>query len=255
MKITKIKKSKKKVTIVFGEEKLEILPATYASFNLYINKDISDDELSSIKKENEIEKYFVLATQKLLRGSYSPNKIEEFLKKKGAKKEEIKKVLDKLRKYDFINEKKLVAEIISFCDSKHYGYYKIIKMLNDKKVSKKEIENVEYNSIREEKEAKIQIETLEKRYKNKNEFSRKKAIFSALVRYGFEESLSLELVNKISNSNHMHEINVLKLDYEKCFLKYSKKYVGYELNQKITSSLLSKGYRINDINYVKETRK
>ncbi len=128
-------------------------------------------------------------------------------------------------------------------------------MLNDKKVSKKEIGNVEYNSIREEKEAKIQIETLEKRYKIKNEFSRKKAIFSALVRYGFEESLSLELVNKISNSNHMHEINVLKLDYEKCFLKYSRKYKGKELNQKIITSLLSKGYRINDINYVKELKR
>ena len=113
---------------------------------------------------------------------------------------------------------------------------------------------IKYNLKREEKEAKLQIEILEKRYKNKNDFGRKKAIFSTLVRYGFDESLSLELVNKLSNSNHMHEINVLKLDYDKCFLKYSKKYVGFELNQKITACLLSKGYRINDINYVKETK-
>ena len=255
MKILKIKKTKSKVILTLDNEKLEIYPATYASFNLYLNKVIEEDELSRIKEENKIEDYFIYATKRLMLAAYSPNKIEEFLFKKGAKKAEIKKVIEKLRKYDFINEEKMVEEIISFCDSKHYGYHRIIKMLNEKKISPKVISKVEYNSKREEKQCLLKLKCLENKYKNKNENSRKKAIFSALVRYGFDESISLELVNKCSNSNHTHEINVLKLDYDKCFLKYSKKYVGFELNQKITNSLLSKGYRINDINYVKERRK
>ena len=255
MKIVKIKKTKNKVTIILDTEKVEILPVTYASYNLYINKIIEEHELLKIKEDDKIERYFIIATQRLMLGAYSPKKIEEYLQKKGAKKPEIKKVLEKLRKYDFINEKKMVEEIISFCDSKHYGYFRIIKMLNERKISQKEIQKVEYNSIREEKEAILQIEILKNRYKNKNDFGRKKSIVSSLVRYGFDESLSLELANKFSNSNHMHEINVLKLDYDKCFSKYSRKYVGFELNQKITASLLSKGYRINDINYVKELRK
>ena len=255
MKITKIKKTKSKVIVTFDGGKIELYPSTYASYHLYINKIIEEAELSKMKEENKIEEYFLYATRRLVLTSYSPNKIEEFLYKKGANKSQIKKVLEKLRKYDFINESKMVEEIISFCDSKHYGYYRIIKMLNDKKISKEEIAKVEYNSIREEKECELQIKLIQNRYKNKNEFNRKKSIFSALVRCGFDESLSLELVNKFSNSNHIHEINVLKLDYQKCFLKYSRKYTGFELSQKITNSLLSKGYRINDINYVKELQK
>ncbi|MBQ0009247.1 MAG: RecX family transcriptional regulator [Firmicutes bacterium] len=255
MKITKINKTDSKVTIYFDKEKLEFYPATYASYHLYINKIIEESELSKMKEDNKIEEYFLYATKRLILTSYSPSKIEEFLLKKGANKTQIKKVIEKLRKYDFINESKMVEEIISFCDSKHYGFYRIIKMLNDKKISKEEIAKVEYNSIREKKECELQVKLLQNKYKNKNEFNRKKSIYSALLRYGFDESISLELVNKFSNSNHFHEINVLKLDYQKCFSKFSRKYTGYELSQKITVSLLSKGYRINDINYVKELQK
>ena len=255
MKITKIKKTKSTVILTIDNARIELYPSTYASFNLYLNKEIEVNELNKIKEENKIEGYFIAATKRLILSAYSPNKIEEFLFKKGAKKKEIKQVLDKLRKYDFINEDKMAEEIISFCDSKHYGYHRIIKMLNEKKISSKVVQKVEYNSIREEKQCILQLKSLENKYKNKNEFSRKKALFYALVRYGFDEALSLELVNKCSNSNHTHEINVLKLDYDKCFLKYSRKYVGFELNQKITNYLLSKGYRISDINYVKENRK
>ena len=255
MKITKIRKTKDKVIITFDEGKLELFPSIYASYHLYINREIEEKELSLIKEENKIEEYFVCATKRLILGSYSTNKIEEFLYKRGAKKDQIIKVIEKLRKYDFLNEKKMVQEIVSYCDSKHYGYHRIIKMLNDRKISQEEIKKLEYNSKREEKEGFLQAELLNNRNKNKNDSNRKKAIFSGLVRYGFDEQLSLELVNKFSNSNHMHEINMLKLDYDKCFSKYSRKYVGHELNQKITNSLLSKGYRMNDINYVKELKK
>ena len=255
MKIIKIKKTKSKITVIIDDEKLDLYPSTFASYNLYINKIIEESDLIKIKEDNEIEGYFIYATKRLILTAYSPVKVEEFLLKKGAKKNQIKKVLEKLRKYDFINESKMVEEIISFCDSKHYGFYRIIKMLNDKKVSQKEIDKVKCNLKREEKEGILQIKLLENRYKNKNDFGRKKAMYSAMVRYGFDEQISLELVNKFSNSNHNHEINMLKLEYDKSFSKYSRKYVGYELNQKITEHLLNKGYRINDINYVKENKK
>ena len=173
MKITKINKTKSKVTLIFENEKLEIYPSTCASYNLYINKIIEEDELNKIKEDNKIEGYFIYATKKLMFAAYSPNKIEEFLLKKGANKTEIKKVLEKLRKYNFIDEEKMVEEIISFCDSKHYGFYRIAKMLNDRKISKKEIDKVEYNSKREEKQCEIQIKLLQNRYKNKNEYGSK----------------------------------------------------------------------------------
>ena len=43
---------------------------------------------------------------------------------------------------------------------------------------------------------------------------------------------------------------MLKLEYSKLVSRYSRKYKGRELNNKVVTSLLSKGYRINDINKI-----
>ena len=43
---------------------------------------------------------------------------------------------------------------------------------------------------------------------------------------------------------------MLKLDYSKLVSRYSRKYNGRELNNKVVTSLLSKGYQINDINKI-----
>ena len=43
---------------------------------------------------------------------------------------------------------------------------------------------------------------------------------------------------------------MLKLDYSKLVSSYSRKVKGKELKDKITKSLLSKGYRYNDIQHV-----
>ena len=43
---------------------------------------------------------------------------------------------------------------------------------------------------------------------------------------------------------------MLELDYSKLVSSYSRKLKGKELNKKITKSLLSKGYRLIDIQLV-----
>lgn len=253
MKIIKVKKYKEKVKIILDDSRnIEVLPTISDEFNLYINKIIDENELFKIETENKIEGFYLLAIKQILQRQISPNKVKDYLRKKNAKKEEITKVLEKLRKFGFINEEKLVEELLDFCDAKHYGFNRIIQVLKNKHISEKMINSIEYNSKREKKHAEIQIEKLTKKFRNKNFNSLKKSVFASLIRLGFNEDISLELVNKISNSNHKNEINMLKLEYEKTFSKYSKKYKGIELRSKITNHLLSKGYQINDIKYVKE---
>lgn len=247
MKIIKIKKTKLKVLVTLDEGKLELFPSTYASHSLYINKIIDENEISEIKEENKIEEYFLFSVKRLMLNDYSPKKVEELLQKKGANKIQVKKVIEKLQKYNFINEEKLVEQIISYCDSKHYGFFRITKMLNDRKISSSEIKKVKYNLKREENEAKIQAQVLLRKYKNKSASETKKAVYQGLIRNGFDEELSREISGSLITYNHIHEINVLKLDYQKYFLKYSIKYQGYELESRITEALLCKGYRNEDI--------
>ena len=219
---------------------------------MYKNKSISIHQFNTLTRANRIEEYYTLALQKLAISSFSNKKIEEILIKKGATKEICKIVLERVRKLNFIDEKKIIEEIISFCDLKHYGFIRLKKMLYDRRISEKEIRNVEYNSKREEEQAFLLIKNLEKKYAKNNNTQRKSKVYSALLRNGFEEQLSLELVNKYANSNHINEINVLQLDYAKSISKFKNKYHGADLSKKITNYLLSKGYKPNDINFVKE---
>lgn len=202
-----------------------------------------------LKKEDKIDKYFQLAVKKMLVMNYSPRKMKDFLIKKGASKAEADIVISKLTRYSIIDEEEFVKDVISYCDAKHYGYNKIIQMLKQRQISDKYIASVIINHERENKEAQIQCNILQKRYKNKNNANLKKSIYSALIRYGFEENVASLYASRVFNSTKI-ELNVLKLDYQKLFLKWSKKLKGNELKQKLIKSLLCKGYRISDINLV-----
>ena len=201
------------------------------------------------KEEKRIDDLFQKAVQKISINDYSPNKIKEFLKKKGASYSEIEIVVQKLNKYDLLNEDELISNVISFCDSKHYGFNRIIKMLNDRQVSKDKIAKLNKDESRETKEVIEQTKRLVKRHKKKNTANLKRNVYSALIRYGFDENIASLESSKVFNSP-VNELNMLKLEYSKLVSSYSRKVKGKELKDKITKSLLSKGYRFYDIQHV-----
>lgn len=255
MKIINIKKKKKCFEIEFSSGKrLSVLDSTKDEFNLFTNKEIDSKTFSLIKKENKIQEYFVIAVKRLLISDYSPNKLKEFLFKKGASKTEIDEVLKKLRKYSFLNEEEIIENVISFCDAKHYGFNRIISMLKARQIDEKKIAKVKYNLKREQTEALAQQNILVRKYKNKNTANLKGTVYSSLVRYGFDDEIASLCSSSLHNST-INELNMLKLDYIKIFSSYSRKLNGKELTQKLIDKLLMKGYRYKDIKKVLEDEK
>ena len=122
-------------------------------------------------------------------------------------------------------------------------------MLKDRGISLDKINKIKPDHQRETKEAVEQTKRLIKRYKKKNTVNLKRSIYSSLIRYGFDESIASLESSKVFNSLS-NELNMLKLDYSKLVSSYSRKLKGKELENKITKSLLSKGYRFNDIQRV-----
>lgn len=55
------------------------------------------------------------------------------------------------------------------------------------------------------------------------------------------------MTSKVKEANSKDELVKLKVDYQKTKDRLSRKYKGKELKQKVMSSLLSKGYRLNDV--------
>ena len=198
------------------------------------------------KEKDEVQELFTFAVKSLIVREYSPSKLKEYLLKKNKNKEVVIEVIKKLERYQLLNEDERVERIIDFCDAKHYGYNRIIKMLKDRQISKDKIEKVKYNEKRELEEATKQRENLVRRYKRKNMVNLKRNVYSALIRYGFDENIASYEASKVFNSPSK-ELNMLKLDYSKLLSSYSRKVKGKELNNKITKALLSKGYRLSDI--------
>lgn len=206
-----------------------------------------------MKKKKQIlkneDKLFVLAQKKLAVSNLSSKKMKEYLKKNGGSKKEIEEVISKLKKYSFLDEDELIKDVISYCDAKHYGYNKIIMMLKQKEVDISKINKISKNESRELKESRQMLNSLKKRYKNKSTVNLKQSVYSALIRYGFDENIASMRVSEVFNS-YQEELNVLKLDYSKLILSYSKKLKGRKLKEKIKDTLLNKGYKLNDIRKV-----
>ena len=105
-----------------------------------------------MKKEkiDKIDQLFLDAQKKLGSSNCSVMKMREFLKKKGGNKKEINEVIFKLKKYSFLDEDEMVKNVISYCDTKHYGYNKIISMLKQREIDKSKISKIQLDFFREE---------------------------------------------------------------------------------------------------------
>lgn len=210
---------------------------------------MKNSKQTKINKLDEVDKLFDIAIKRLIVRDCSPAKLKEYLLKKTKNKKAVDEVVKKLQRYQLLNEDELIERIIEYCDSKHYGYNRIILMLKTRGISLNKIKNVKLDHQRETKEALEQAKRLVKRYKSKNTVNLKRSVYSALIRYGFDENIASLESSKVFNSPSS-ELNMLKLDYSKLVSRYSRKYNGRELNNKVVTSLLSKGYQINDINKI-----
>ena len=201
------------------------------------------------KEKDEVQELFTLAVKRLIVRDYSPSKLREYLLKKNKNKKVVDEVIKKLQRYQLLNEDELIERVIEYCDSKHYGYNRIILMLKTRGISLNKINNVKLDHQRETKEAIEQTKRLVKRYKGKNTVNLKRSVYSALVRYGFDENIASLESSKVFNSPSS-ELNMLKLEYSKLISRYSRNLKGNKLKDKVIKTLLVRGYKINDINKV-----
>lgn len=203
------------------------------------------------QKLDKTDQLFIDAQKKLANSNASLKKMREFLKKKGGNKKEINAVIEKLKRYSFLDEDEIVKNVISYCDTKHYGYNKIISMLKQREIGKSKISRIQLDFFREEYQSRQMTKRLKKRYKNRSTLNLQQAIYCALLRYGFEANIASKRALEVYNLPQ-EELNVLELDYLKLLSSNSLKLVDNNKKEKITDVLLSKGYRLNDIRKVEK---
>ena len=254
-KILRVKIGVKKVVLIFDNgDKFEILPNTYTEYNFFPGKALSKKDIDVIKFNDEIGKYLEYSTKLLASKAYSKHQLKEKLIKKGAKEAQIEAIIDRLVKYQLLDDKEVIKDFLDYANYKHFGYNKIKDELSKKGISSIYIEKIKYDEDREIKHASILLEGYIKKYSRYNYYQTKRHIYEALLRQGYTYDVATKVCEKLPPLDEKKEFELLKVDYQKAKKKYEGKYGPYETIDKISEYLMQKGYRYKDIAKLKEKK-
>ena len=246
--ISKVKVNKKNVVIHFVDRtKINCVPEVMASFYLYEGKELSNKAIKEIEEFNASASLMKYALSLLKKNHYSEWKMREKLYNKEGKKKDVDRVIKSLKENDLINDKMLVLDTIEYGNERNIGKNKIIQELANKGVFMESINQNLFSHSLEKKKAMNNLSKLEKKYDRYNYESKKQHIYHALLSLGFDNDIALEVMNSVKAPNDKSEKEKLFKDFDKAYIKYKRQYDGYDLKNKVVTSLRSKGYRLNDI--------
>ena len=246
--IKKIKVNKKSIVISFSDgEKIEISEEAYVSNYLYVGKELSQKDIDKLLMVSSVKKLSSYAMSLLTKNHYTEWKMREKLYEKGGEKEAVDYIINKLKELDLIDDKAFIEDYLGYAEERGFGKNKIKQELLKKGIFAEEIEKIRFNSNIEKKKAVALIPMLEKRYAKYSYQQKKQHVYAALISRGFEHDVAAYAIIHLSNRDEKDEKKKLKEDFKKIYARFSKKYEGRELKERVYRSLVSKGYKYSDI--------
>ena len=247
--IVKLKVNKKNVVITFSDKsKLTCVPEVMGNFYLYEGKQLDHKALKDISSFNASASLMKYAISLLKKNHYSEWKMREKLyKKEEANKPAVDNVIKVLKSNDLINDKMLILDTIEYGNERNIGKNKIIVDLANKGIFSENLSRISFPYSVEKKKALNNLNKLEKKYAKYSYEQKRQHIYRSLLSLGFDNDVALEALNHLSKPNDKDELDKLKKDFDKTYLRYKNKCEGYELKNKVVTYLKSKGYKTRDI--------
>lgn len=246
--ILKVKVNKKNAVITFSDKsKLDVSPEVMANFYIYEGKEITNKEINEIKEYSENIALLKYALSLVKKRHYSEWKMREKLYAKEASKKAIDKIIKILKSSDLLDDNALAEDLKCYLEEKNYGKNKILNYLSNEGIFDDTLKKLKFPASNEKKKALNNIAKLEKRYTKYPYEQKKQHIYAALINLGFDNDIAMEALDKIKSPVEKEENAKLDKDFPKIMQKYSRKYEGRELKEKVIASLRNKGYKMRDI--------
>lgn len=250
MKINKFKKiGSNKYKIYFDNESLIVYEDVILKYNLLYKKDIDNDLLIEINKENYKSSIYHVSIKYISVRMRSKKELEEYLKKKKYDQKDIEETIKRLQSQDLLNDEKFAKSYIN--DKLYLTNYGLTKIKNDLlKLGVEEyiidaiVNNIDLQVINDklskiiDKELKINSKLPTNKLNNK--------IINRCINLGY----NYEDILNILNDKNIEGNSNIEYDYKKIYEKYKNKYDEYKLNAVIKSKLYQKGYTIDEINNI-----
>ena len=248
MKINKFKKiGSNKYKIYFDNESLIVYEDVILKYNLLYKKDIDNDLLIEINKENYKSSIYDVSIKYISVRMRSKKELEEYLKKKKYDQKDIEETIKRLQSQDLLNDEKFAKSYIN--DKLYLTNYGLTKIKNDLlKLGVEEyiidviVNNIDLQVINDKLSKIIDKELKTNSKLPTNKLNNK--IINRCINLGY----NYEDILNILNDKNIEGNSNIEYDYKKIYEKYKNKYDEYKLNAVIKSKLYQKGYTIDEIN-------
>lgn len=243
MHIKSIKKKGSEYLIILDNETLKVNEEVLINNNILYSKKLSNKDIKKIKEETVYYENYSKTLKMINRKMRSEKEIRKSLK--DISKEEIDKIIDKLKEINLLNNE-VYAE--SYVNDKINlsldGPYKIKKELELNDIESEYIEKALEKFTQDLIDEKLEKLINKKLKTNKDTeyiFKQKTALYLLNLGYS-KEDINSHLENiKIDNSS-------LEKEMEKIYNKLKTKYEGYTLKNKLKQKLYLKGFNNDEIN-------
>ena len=250
MKITKLEKKKRLYLLELdNDQKLYITEDTIVKFFLSKDKEVSEEELKEITEFAQYSYGKNLALYHLSFKARTRKEVQDYLTKYEIDSGIIDKVVQHLTEEKWLDDRQYARNLIEAnLLSGDKGPVLLEQKLQQKgiprSVSQVIIADYDYTEIINRTAKKLL-----KKYQGKYPLKAiETKIIQGLIAKGFTYSQAKIAFQNLKVEADEETTNELILkDIEKQYRKYSKKYEGYELQQRLTQALARKGYDYTDI--------
>lgn len=235
------KKGLNKYLITTDERSFILYDDIIVKHNLLLKKNIDDDLLEIILKENEEYEGYYVALKYIKSRIRSKKEILELLKENQYDPKYIDLIIKRLEKEGYVNDdvfcKAYINDKILLTNS---GPLKIEKNLYNLGIEEEMIEK--YIAVFDQETIDKKIEhylEVNAKTNTKSNYIFKNKMISNLINLGY----SKEDVNKHLNVLDINDEENYKKEYKKEYKKLSVKYSGAELDSRLKQKMYQKGYR------------
>ncbi|MGT2667012.1 recombination regulator RecX [Streptococcus rifensis] len=250
MKITRIEKKKRLYLLELDEsEKLYVTEDTIVRFMLSKDKVISPEELSEIKDFAQFSYGKNLALYQLSFKQRTTREVRDYLAKHEIEEKIINRVIKNLQTDGWLDDAKFVVTIIEHNQlSGDKGGYVLKQKLLQKGIVASTIDEALAEADFSEVCQRV-ADKLARKYEGKLPTKGlKDKLIQSLTSKGFSYSEVNQAIHNLDlEKDEESEQDLIFRELDKQYSKYSRKYEGYELKQRLTQALARKGFEFSDI--------
>lgn len=250
MKITKIEKKKRLYLLeIDADDKLYVTEDTIVHFMLSKNMEIDEATLKDIQKFAQFSYGKNLALYHISFKQRTAAEVKKYLEQHDIDSPYIPEILENLKKENWINDEQYVETYLSQnLNTGDKGAYVLKQKLIQKGINSQLIDqklaNLDFSPLSE----KVAQKLLRKYQHKLSTKTLKDKIIQNMMNKGFSYTEAKEAFETLDiEKDEEQEFELLNKELDKQYRKFSKKYEGYELNQRLTQALARKGFSYDDI--------